>query len=587
MSITVRQVLDSPAVQTGIPRLLTGADQLDRPVRWVHVFEGDDPAALLSGGELLLTTLVALPDDPARQREYIRGLATAGAAALVVELGRRFASVPQVMVDEASAAALPVVALHRTVKFVTITEAVHARIVDDQHELLTFTRQVHEVFTQVAVAGADAQEIIERTAQMAGTAVVLENLAHEVIAYTRADAQVLTDWSARSRLVDRVGGTHEVPEHGWLVTGVGGTQGDWGRLVLVGKPVVPPSAARMLVERAAQALAVARLMERDAASLRSRALQRFLAGFADTGARAPDEDVRAAAEAFGLVRAQRYLALCVARGRADDGGAGAGAGAAGAGVAGAGAASGRRDGADSPGADALSDRGADPLSDHRADPLAGPRSEQALAEAVSRAIAQAQLSALVSPLDEDLVGVLVALPARTSPEAALETFAAALGRTAVTPGGVRQGAVVGATPERHSISQAGADLTEAGYIARAAALIPAEHRKAYHRIADIGIRGLLMLLGGDERLTAFAERQLAPLLIHDDQHGTGLVTVLRRYLEAGGAIAPLARALHLSRQALYARLRRIERILGVDLADAETRTALHVALLAKEVGSAT
>lgn len=252
-----------------------------------------------------------------------------------------------------------------------------------------------------------------------------------------------------------------------------------------------------------------------------------------------------------------------------------------------GASSGRRAGADSPGADALSDHGADPLGNHRADPLAGPRSEQALAEAVSRAIAQAQLSALVSPLDEDLVGVLVALPGRTSPETALETFAAALGRTAVTPAGVRQAAVVGVTPERHSISQAGADLTEAGYIARAAALIPAEHRKAYHRIADIGIRGLLMLLGGDERLTAFAERQLAPLLIHDDQHDTGLVTVLRRYLEAGGAIAPLARALHLSRQALYARLRRIERTLGVDLADAETRTALHVALLAKEVGSAT
>ncbi|MGC0249393.1 PucR family transcriptional regulator [Pseudactinotalea sp. Z1748] len=582
MSITVRQVLDSPAVQTGIPRLLTGADQLDRPVRWVHVFEGDDPAALLTGGELLLTTLVALPDDPARQREYIRGLVTAGAAALVVELGRRFASVPQVMVDEAGAAALPVVALHRTVKFVTITEAVHARIVDDQHELLTFTRQVHEVFTQVAVAGADAQEIIERTAQMAGTAVVLENLAHEVIAYTRADAQVLTDWSARSRLVDQVPGTHEVPEHGWLMTGVGGTQGDWGRLVLVGTPVVPPSAARMLVERAAQALAVARLMERDAASLRSRALARFLAGFADTGARAPDEDVRAAAEAFGLVRAQRYLALCVARGRDDDGGAGAGAGA-----AGAGAASGSRAGADSPGADALSDHGGVPLSDHRTDPLAGPRSEQALAEAVSRATAQAQLSALVSPLDEDLVGVLVALPGRATPEAALETFAAALGRTAASPGGVRQGAVIGVTPERHSISQAGADLTEAGYIARAAALIPAEHRKTYHRITDIGIRGLLMSLGGDERLTAFAERQLAPLLIHDDQHGTGLVTVLHRYLEAGGAIAPLARVLHLSRQALYARLRRIERILGVDLADAETRTALHVALLAKEVRSAT
>ncbi|WP_448073279.1 helix-turn-helix domain-containing protein [Georgenia yuyongxinii] len=76
-------------------------------------------------------------------------------------------------------------------------------------------------------------------------------------------------------------------------------------------------------------------------------------------------------------------------------------------------------------------------------------------------------------------------------------------------------------------------------------------------------------------------------MVHDDRHQTRLVELLGQYLEAGGNIAGLARTSHLSRQALYSRLRTIERVLGADLGDAETRTGLHVALLAKGVGART
>ncbi|MFL6051498.1 MAG: helix-turn-helix domain-containing protein, partial [Actinoallomurus sp.] len=41
-----------------------------------------------------------------------------------------------------------------------------------------------------------------------------------------------------------------------------------------------------------------------------------------------------------------------------------------------------------------------------------------------------------------------------------------------------------------------------------------------------------------------------------------------------------AQRAHLSRPALYERLRRIERVLGADLEDVESCASLHVALLA-------
>src|ERR1700742_1401683 len=59
--------------------VLTGSDQLDRPIRWAHVSELSDPVPYLLGGELLLTAGVNFPDRP---EEYVRGLVAAGVQAL-------------------------------------------------------------------------------------------------------------------------------------------------------------------------------------------------------------------------------------------------------------------------------------------------------------------------------------------------------------------------------------------------------------------------------------------------------------------------------------------------------------------------
>ena len=45
----------------------------------------------------------------------------------------------------------------------------------------------------------------------------------------------------------------------------------------------------------------------------------------------------------------------------------------------------------------------------------------------------------------------------------------------------------------------------------------------------------------------------------------------------------MARASHLSRPALYARLSRVQAVLGVDLEDAESNLSLHVALLVSDL----
>src|SRR3954466_12005809 len=87
---TVAEVLELPEVVRGEPVVRAGAEQLDRRVRWVHVSEVSDIAHLLEGGELILSTGIALPSDPDALAQYVEELSAAGATGLAVELGRRY-----------------------------------------------------------------------------------------------------------------------------------------------------------------------------------------------------------------------------------------------------------------------------------------------------------------------------------------------------------------------------------------------------------------------------------------------------------------------------------------------------------------
>jgi purine catabolism regulator len=126
--ITVQRALELPGLRRGLPEILAGADRLGLTVRWVHAGEVPHIASLLKGGELLLTTGYDLGVRPAEQGAFVRTLAERRTAALVMELGPRFARLPAALVDTARAAGLSLVQLHREVPFVTVTEEIHTEI---------------------------------------------------------------------------------------------------------------------------------------------------------------------------------------------------------------------------------------------------------------------------------------------------------------------------------------------------------------------------------------------------------------------------------------------------------------------------
>ncbi|MEU6781199.1 PucR family transcriptional regulator ligand-binding domain-containing protein [Nonomuraea angiospora] len=529
---TIADVLALETVRRGSPRVVAGADRLDTRVRWVHVGEIADLAHLLRGGELVLTTGVALPEDPEKLADYIGDLASVGASGLIVELGRRFVKeLPPAVVKRAEEHGLPLIVLARETPFVQITESVHARIIDIQLEELRASEQLHEVFTELSVEGASPAEVLAQVARLSNRPVLLENLAHQVLACESAGRDagtLLAGWEARSRGVAPAERTAYDPASGWVVTTVGARGQDWGRLILICDSAPTPR-DMVLAERAATTLALGRLLERHQESLERQAHGTIITGIL-THAYADPDEAAARARAVGVPLTGRKLISVVIRPTEPAGQA-----------------------------------------------LDGQAQLGELAEATAAACRDARLPALVGALDQERVGVLLPLPPRTQAEPALTALAERL-RVLWRPGGLAFVLAAGSVVE--SIRDVRRSFLEAEQVADVAVRQP--DGRPFYRLPDLRLRGLLHLLRDDARLQTFAERELGPLLAHDAQRGGDLTRILRIYLDAGRNKAVAAQKAHLSRPAFYDRLRRLERVLDTDLDDVESCMSLHVALLALE-----
>ncbi|HEU5472178.1 MAG TPA: PucR family transcriptional regulator ligand-binding domain-containing protein, partial [Actinophytocola sp.] len=305
---TVSDAIALPAIRQGRPKVVAGAAGLGRRVRWVHVAEIADIAHLLRGGELVLTTGIALPDDPAALTRYVDELADTAVAGLVVELVRHWSdALPEALVSAAERHGMPLVTLSRETRFVAVTEAVVGLIVDAQVAELRAAEQVHETFTALTVAGAEPTEVLREVVRASGLPVVLETLAHDVLAYDTAGGdpgELLTEWARRSRAVTVTERTSYHADAGWLVTVVGARGNDWGRLVLL-CPDPPQHRQLVIVERAASALAVHRLVARDRESLERHAHRTLLTEL--LASPTPPADLTARTTALGVPLDRRQL----------------------------------------------------------------------------------------------------------------------------------------------------------------------------------------------------------------------------------------------------------------------------------------
>jgi PucR family transcriptional regulator, purine catabolism regulatory protein len=101
--------------------------------------------------------------------------------------------------------------------------------------------------------------------------------------------------------------------------------------------------------------------------------------------------------------------------------------------------------------------------------------------------------------------------------------------------------------------------------------------------AELGLYRLLLALRATDELDSFFDQTLGSLVEYDRKNDGELVKTLDAYFAALGSPTDAAERLHVHRNTLLYRLNRIQEIAGVDLGDAETRLALHLALRVRDV----
>ncbi|WP_369061419.1 PucR family transcriptional regulator [Kocuria rhizophila] len=541
-ALTVGGVAALEPFRRGNPQLLSecAVTATNLSVRWVHVIETSDATGLLEGGEFVLSTVRILDAALAEGRgdeaaaAFLDEIEEAGAVALAVEVLSGREPVVQVLRAAAAHRELPVYLLSRQVRFVAVTQEAHRRIAARQLEQLETDRRIHEVFTQLTLEAAPVQRIVAEAGRLLG-------------------AEVVWRRAAPSSPGDN-GGTVPVVVAGETVGWLSAEPRGAG-----------PALRATVLERAAQAVALTLLSERSR------------------------RDEKRQAETALLHELRRPWNV-------DEDSAGRRAHELGIGVLRHGVLSEAAPAAWLPVVVRWERPGADPLGEHQGG--------GAVLDALAWALGREGTTALAGRLGAASVAVLVPLAARTPQDAVVERVLAAAEQRL---GGAWR-VLAGVSDFESGMIGAAARLDEAGMIAEAAVSLlardgsadvgsspdgaavdrpaqddaarPGTPRRRCFRARDVRLRGLLAMLRGDERVQMFARAELGSVLDVERREDRELLT---QFLACGGNKSLLAQRIHLSRPALYGRLARLERRLGVSLDDPESRTSLHVALLIAEV----
>jgi purine catabolism regulator len=100
---------------------------------------------------------------------------------------------------------------------------------------------------------------------------------------------------------------------------------------------------------------------------------------------------------------------------------------------------------------------------------------------------------------------------------------------------------------------------------------------------ELGLYRLLYALQGHSELRDFYDDQVRALLEYDKRTGAGLMQTLEAFFRSHGSPTEMAHSLHLHRNTVLYRLRRIEEIGRLRLDDPEVRLNLHLCLRVREV----
>jgi purine catabolism regulator len=538
--LTVRELLQGVDV-----RLLTGAEAVDLPVRWVHISELQNPTPWLSGGELLLSTGMLL-DSPEQQREFVARLADHQLAGLGFGVGFRHQQVPPALLEEAADRDFPVFEVPYEVPFIAITEAAFTKLVNEQYAVLRRAIAAHERLERIVLSERGLEALAATLSTLIGAAVLVFDARGEPLVERafRRPVEGETVLALTAELCDRGRrrearaflppvGDHAERALALPVSADGGGAGDgrgeripeaWLVAIKDGGPL--SDFDRLTLHQAVTIVALELLRGRVAGDTERRLAGDILAGI--VGGELVGGELARRLEPFGL--ADRVAALVVQRPN-----------------------NGR--GSPAPVEDAL----ATALREEAAPGLvasAGP-----LTCALVAGVAEPELFALAERVARRLSdglgpGLRVGVGRAVAGAQARRSFHE--GRCAV------EALALGVVGEQNGSGNPNGTVRLATY-------------------KDLGSFQLLLSLQEDESLRLFCDSILGPIEASEGHYGGELMRSLEAFIEENGQWERAARRLYCHRHTLRYRIKRVEDLTGRNLNSARDRIEFWLALRGREL----
>ncbi|HEY3079525.1 MAG TPA: helix-turn-helix domain-containing protein [Chloroflexota bacterium] len=517
--------------------MLAGAIGLDREVSWPVTLRTRAPALpSLKGGELALISIESLRllDPPLQLATVLRSLAGFGAAgaAILGEVG------PEAR-ELANSIGLPVLSLPGGTHIADLEHTIARSIVDRRTELHQRSQEIFRRLTELAIEGRGVDAILETIADLTGKDVVLEEQdftlgrhlarAHggdpTAVRLLRADADRIGAWLGRTALSASEPPTLRLPVGDALarvIAPIAIKDAVLGYLSLLGPRGSLSDVDELAVSRGAAALAIELARDRAVSEAEDRLQADFVESLV-TGAYASVDAIQSRAHRLGFDLNQAFSAIVFG------------------------------------------------LDSDAADPLSARRLRLALER-------EANGTGVRGPIGARGDRAILLVPQRDEP-AALKSLAEEL--RAALSAGLEASISAGVGRVHGGIEGIRLTFQEADGALSLGRRVLGNGQVAH--FGELGLYRLLLALRSTAELESFYDDTLGALAERDRRSDGELVRTLDAYFACLGSPTEAAERLHVHRNTLLYRLRKIQEIAGVDLGDAETRLALHLALRVRDV----
>lgn len=529
MTLTVRDVLSRPAFSNA--EVIAGKEGLGRIVNWSHVLEVHEFETLVNGGELILTSGIALQYELPEQLNYMRKLIQLEVACLCIELSERYGAVPQEIIELADAHQFPLILLEHGIRFVDITQDLHTCIINQHHHLLSQLDTLSRRFNEFSLQPNGIFKILQELHSVLQLDVLFVSDEAKCYYYPLEAARFETVVKRVLPAVADDSSSFEADGSLFLFAAVSGFNQLFGAVCLRVEQPAATDFMSLLLDRASLAIAQILLRSRTIEERKQHQEENFVRA-AVNGRRVEQESMQAYLPAPRSDIYYRVLTVRLSQ--------------------------------------AEQQRGQDSWEEVKL--------QQSMA--VRALWKHGGFSPAIAVMKNEMI-LIAPFTAQKQQEKDDAPFRKLIAQIEQMSGshyfGSRQ-FYVGASSVFQNFTELKQAYTEAKYAVK----VQQTAGVGYYFYEQLGIYRLLLLID-EQQLAQYAENYLQPLIDYDEQTDSNLAETLQTYFECNCSKKETAERLFIVRQTLYHRLEKIETILGAQFMEPENRLAFEAAVRAKQL----